>query len=397
MSFPKHIRSSAPSVSILLKTDKTLASRYVIGHNFLANAGHLLSQCKQNQQERNKQAQNKPGEKILLVQQEGVPCSYADILTASLEKAAYKVHRFTVPAGEECKSEQWLIRLWQHMQELELNRSATLFTIGGGSALDLGGFAASTYMRGINFVSVPTTLLAQIDAAIGGKTGINLGTAKNLVGSFHLPILTLVDCKLLETLPQRELNSGMAEIIKYALLEKTLSQETEYKPGYKDFLTVIKENFPQGITATDPALQPIILNCIRMKLAVVAKDPYEAGLRRCLNLGHTIGHAVEKVSRFALSHGEAVSIGLVYAMSLACSLNKLPPAKFEEAKSLLEKFALPTALPPSIPADDILAALSCDKKNTDNDTIHFVLPVSSLGYVDYSHRLSRQSIKLIFN
>ena len=257
------------------------------------------------------------GKRVALLSQPYIAAHWFSELMSALTSDNYQVSTLEVPDGEACKSADVLLKVWADLQGRGFDRKDTVVAVGGGAVCDLSGFVAGTYLRGLNFVSVPTTLLSQVDAAIGGKTGINLPSGKNLAGTFYFPKAVLVDPELLSTLPARQFTSGLAEMIKYALIEETIAAHTAYEPGPKPLLETMERTFNNSLSFDNATMPGLISSCIKMKLSVVGKDPYESGLRRCLNLGHTLGHAIETVSDYNLSHGEAVSIGLAFALRTA--------------------------------------------------------------------------------
>ena len=232
---------------------------------------------------------------------------YGDKFVRSLEGEYARVERIVFPAGEKSKTLETYAELVRGFAALELTRTDVAIALGGGVVGDLTGFAAATYMRGIDFIQVPTTLLAMVDSSIGGKTGVDIPEGKNLVGAFHLPKKIIRDVKFLETLPEKELKNGLAEMIKTAVLfDKEMFRELESLES-----TVSEE--PTGVARTlksSETLKTLIERCANWKQKIVDEDFKEGGKRKLLNLGHTFGHAIEKVSDFAISHGEAVAIGM---------------------------------------------------------------------------------------
>ncbi|HEY9715350.1 MAG TPA: 3-dehydroquinate synthase family protein, partial [Chroococcales cyanobacterium] len=237
-------------------------------------------------------AQIGAGKRVLVLCQPSTAVHWLRDLLSSLPPEDYQVTTLEVPDGEACKSTDWLLRIWEHLQERRFDRRDTVVALGGGSVTDLAGFAASTYLRGLNLVLVPTSLLGQVDAAIGGKTAINLSVGKNLAGTFFFPKAVLADQEILSTLPQSQFTSGMGEIIKYALIEETVAKNTDYEMGPKSLLEVLETTLTSNSSGNfdydDPGLSGMITSCIKMKLFVVGRDPHEASLRRYLNLGHTV-------------------------------------------------------------------------------------------------------------
>ncbi|ALV62714.1 3-dehydroquinate synthase [Thermococcus sp. 2319x1] len=255
--------------------------------------------------------------------------------------------KIVIPDGEEYKSLETTMAIWKRLQEEGFTRKSLLIGLGGGVVTDIAGFVASTYMRGTLLGLVPTTLLAQVDAAIGGKTGVNFN-GKNMIGTFYLPNFVLIAHETLSTLPDEEIRNGLGEVAKYALLDKKIY--------------ALIRNF-KGID------EAIIRECALFKAEVVEKDPEERGLRRILNLGHTTGHAIEKLSNYKIKHGLAVSMGLMVASKVGEELYGFDSGKTEE---LLEKLGLPTRHP--FGADEILREMALDKKAWYGKIV-FVAPV----------------------
>jgi len=250
-----------------------------------------------------------------------------------------------LPDGEKGKTLAQLEKAASKLLAAGLTRRSLVVAIGGGAVSDAAGFLAATFMRGVDWVAVPTTLLAMVDAALGGKTAVNLPVAKNAVGAFHPPTAVLCDPRALDTLPRRELRSGMGEVLKYALLQ----------PALLGRVTAV------GARRPDAAL---VAECARAKLAVVEADPTEQGVRALLNLGHTFGHGVEAAGKFAqFTHGEAVAIGLAFAFRLAATLGRVGPLAVAEAESAIVAAGLPVRLPPAL-ARKAAALMAHDKKRT---------------------------------
>lgn len=266
-----------------------------------------------------------------------------------------------VPGGESAKSFRELERLLASFAEIRLPRDGVAFAVGGGACTDLVGLAAALWMRGIPWVAVPTTLLALVDAAVGGKTAINLGAAKNLVGAFHAPEAVALDPSFLRTLPERELRSGLAEVAKAALLSA-------------DDSFAELERFDPALDPEAAAWAEVIERALRLKIDVVERDERESGPRRALNLGHTLAHGLEHAAGYgALRHGEAVAIGLVAACDLAIARGLLDRAERDRVVALLERFGLPLAPPRDTDVQAVLNALRLDKKVA-RGKLSYVLP-----------------------
>ncbi len=258
--------------------------------------------------------------------------------------------------GEESKTLRTVQEIYETLLRLEIDRSALVVAVGGGVVCDVAGFVASTYLRGLRFGFVPTTLLAQVDASVGGKNGVNLKGYKNLVGTFTQPRFVLCDPGFLRTLPLSELTNGFAEVVKQAAI------------GNHDFFAFLEDNWEAALALSPPVIEQVVYESLVVKTAVVARDEREAGERKILNFGHTIGHALEKVHR--LKHGEAVSIGMAAAARLSVARNLLSESDAARLEGLLLHLGLPVRM--SIDAASAIDALRKDKKRED-DIIHFVL------------------------
>lgn len=278
---------------------------------------------------------------------------------AALERAGVEVHRYLVPDGEGAKDVEVLAELWQQAAMIPLSRSDAIVAVGGGVVGDLAGFAAATYARGIAVVQIPTTLLAQVDAAIGGKTGINLAEGKNLVGSFHQPRGVICDVDVLDSLPARVFTEGMGEVVKAGLIadEKILA---------------LIESVDGDVRAHPPVVEELVRRSVAVKAEVVSEDEHEGGRRAILNFGHTYGHAVETLSGYgAVLHGEAVAIGMAVALRLGEQLGMTPPEVVERGMAAISAVGLPTD-GPDLDLDAVMQVMARDKK-ADRDGIRFVV------------------------
>ncbi|HEX7538207.1 MAG TPA: 3-dehydroquinate synthase [Dermatophilaceae bacterium] len=255
-----------------------------------------------------------------------------------------------VPDGEEAKSADTAAHLWGVLGQCGLTRSDAIVGVGGGSVTDLAGFVAATWLRGITVVQVPTTLLAMVDAAVGGKTGINTAEGKNLVGAFHPPAGVVCDLQMLETLPEREWESGMAEVIKCGFIAD---------PVILDLV----EGHPQSLERwRSPVVRELIERAVEVKARVVTKDLRESSLREILNYGHTFAHAIEQVESYSWRHGAAVSVGMVYAAELAALAGRLDTAVVDRHRSILAAVGLPTTYPGGR-WPELYAVMKRDKKS----------------------------------
>jgi 3-dehydroquinate synthase len=298
------------------------------------------------------------GTPIMVVSDENVAPLYASQVVDSLKDAGHSPHQVVIPAGERHKSLETVAGLWQAFAQARLERGSTVVALGGGVVGDLAGFAAATYLRGIAWVAVPTSLVAMVDASLGGKTGFDLPHGKNLVGAFHAPRLVLADPLVLETLPDEELCSGMAEVVKHGII----SDPTLFAICAR------------GWSAVRPNIDEIVRRAIGVKASVIQADPYEQGLRACLNLGHTLGHGLEHASGYRLRHGEAVSIGIVAAARLSVFKGMVSLEVSAEIQQVLRSLGLPTEIPANLDRSLIEAAMGLDKKRA-GGRLRFVLPV----------------------
>jgi 3-dehydroquinate synthase len=305
----------------------------------------------------------------VVITDSGLPAQHIGQLKQSLTSAGLRADVLVVPAGEASKSVREAERLWNELANLKVDRKTVIVALGGGVVGDLAGFVAATYARGLAFVQIPTTLLAQVDSSVGGKVGINLPAAKNIVGAFWQPAAVLIDLDVLSTLPERENRSGLAEVVKYGVILDA------------DFFAWLESHAPE-LNARDPqALEHVVARSCRLKADVVERDERElTGLRAVLNYGHTFCHAIETVSGYGTYlHGEAVAIGMVCASRLAERLGRIDASLTARQEALLRKLGLPTATG-DLDRDALVAAMQHDKK-TEHGQLRFVLP-SRLGHVE---------------
>ena len=311
--------------------------------------------------------------RIVIVTNPVVEALYAEAAESSLARAGFRVGRCLVPDGEQHKTLETARTVYDRLLGLGIDRSGVIVGLGGGVTGDIAGFVAATYMRGIRFIQVPTTLLAMVDASVGGKTGVDLPEGKNLVGAFKQPELVLIDPRVLGTLSEEEVRSGNAELIKHGVL------------GDPDLFARLKDEPADRDTLSGSAGVDRIARALAVKIAVVEADPLEGGRRMHLNLGHTIGHALELLSGYSLRHGEAVSIGMVVAARLAVRLDEAAAATAEAIERVLANAGLPTDCPSHL-ASEILDALGHDKKRR-NGRLRWILP-RSIGDVTVNEAVS---------
>ncbi|MFW6301712.1 MAG: 3-dehydroquinate synthase, partial [Bacillota bacterium] len=306
------------------------------------------------------------GNKVLIISDQNVYPLYGERLKNSLQAENYQVQSQIIEPGEKSKSSHELNKIYDLLLESRFDRNSTIIALGGGVVGDLAGMAAATFMRGINFIQIPTSLLAQVDSSVGGKVAINHPEAKNIIGAFYQPEIVIIDIDLLKTLKPRDYNTGLAEVIKYGF-------------GFnQDLFTYIENNIPKIKEINPEVLNKLIYNCCQIKSHIVNQDEKEKGVRAKLNLGHTIGHAVEALTDYQeYTHGEAIAIGMVYEGYLAARLNYIKSEEINRLKNLLASFELPITLPESIKFDELIDKMKSDKKAKDNQ-IFLALP-NSIG------------------
>ncbi len=305
---------------------------------------------------------------------------YAGSVAHALERLGVRVVFGTIPAGERFKNLSTVDSVYRIFAQAKLDRKSLVIAVGGGVLGDIVGFAAATYLRGVRFVQVPTTLLSQVDSSVGGKTGVDLPEGKNLVGAFHQPRCVLIDPTTLRTLPLRELRSGMAEVIKYGIIYD------------KAFFEKIGSLLPSILKRDEESLIAVIARSCEIKAEVVSQDETEQGLRAILNFGHTIGHALESTTNYKrFKHGEAISIGMVSAALIGEESGVTPPETTRAICALLEATKLPTAFPPDIENDLIMEATLLDKK-TEGGKLNFVL-ASEIGNVSVHKGVSGKIVR----
>jgi 3-dehydroquinate synthase len=305
-----------------------------------------------------------PMQNPIVVSDENVARLHGEAVLKKLESSGLSVKCISIPAGETHKNLDTVQRLWNGFLEHRLDRKSTVIALGGGVIGDLTGFAAATYMRGIEWVCVPTTLLSMVDASLGGKTGFDLPQGKNLIGAFHPPKLVLADPQLLKTLPEVEFISGMAEVVKHGIISDP------------ELFALCA----QGLDCIKADLEKVVKRAIAVKIKIIEEDPFEKGFRAALNLGHTVGHAVELVSKFALRHGEAIAIGMVAEAELGERIGVARKGLSDEIAAVLSGLGLPIRLPDELPRQEILAAMRVDKKKN-AASIRFALP-AEIGKVE---------------
>ena len=309
------------------------------------------------------------GHKLCVVTDSSVAPLYLELVKALLSEKFDKVFEFIIPAGEQNKTLDNVKKLYEHLILNHFDRKDCLIALGGGVIGDMTGYAAATYLRGIDFVQVPTTLLSQVDSSIGGKTGVDFDSYKNMVGAFHMPRLVYMNLSVLNTLTKEQFSCGMGEILKHGLIKN------------KSYFTWCMEHADKIMERDYDTLLYMIKESCKVKRDVVEKDPTEQGDRALLNFGHTLGHAVEKLKDFTMLHGQCVAVGCVAAMKLSAMRGNITEDEVFYVEKCFENFGLPTRVD-GITADDILQISKSDKK-MEAGKIKFVL-LHEIGnaYVD---------------
>jgi len=325
------------------------------------------------------------GKKICIVTDDRVSGFYLTPVYEIVSEIASKAAMFVFTAGEKSKTLETVRELYEALIRQEFDRKDVLIALGGGVTGDLCGFAAATYLRGISFIQIPTSLLAQVDSSIGGKTGVNFSGYKNMVGAFHMPLLVYINLTTLQSLPDREFSSGMGEVIKHGLI---------WDPVYYEMLC---QNRKEILNRNPDFLEKVVSGSARIKQQVVENDPEEKGLRRILNFGHTLGHAVEKESGFLFSHGESVALGMICALSISADRGMVPDIELQKLIDLLSFFSLPVKCG-KIDPGHILEDTLHDKK-MESGKIRFIL-LGKIGeaYVDdtVTENEMRKSLEKIY-
>ena len=318
-----------------------------IGNNILDRMGLMIQK-------------NNAADRYVIISDSTVSALYGETFLAMLRDMNLNCDLLAFPAGETSKDIEQVLSIVRQLIELGVDRNSALIALGGGVTGDIVGFIASIYMRSIPFIQVPTTLLAQVDSSIGGKTGIDLPAGKNLLGTLFQPKMVLTDLHFLDTLPESEFNNGLAEIVKYGIID-----DPEIFQLLEDGVEDIKKRNIE-------LLSTIVGRSCRIKKEIVEMDAHDRGLRRILNFGHTIGHAVESASEYTLSHGSGVSIGMICAARISEKLNYLDTPTRERIETLISSLGLADRIPESVDPSVILSRIKMDKKKK-GDLINFVL------------------------
>lgn len=300
------------------------------------------------------------GRRVAMIADDAVLALYH---AGGLGGVSWEGETLTFPAGERSKTRETWARLTDQLLERGFGRDSGIIALGGGVAGDLAGFVAATYMRGVPYIQVPTSLLAMLDASVGGKTGVDTPQGKNLIGAFHPPVAVLSDPRVLATLAEREYRAGMAEAVKHGLIAD------------RDYFRWMEQE-AEALLRRDPeVLEHLVRRSVEIKAEVVSGDERETGRRAILNAGHTVAHALERATGYEIPHGEAVGLGLIAECELAARLGRAAPAVGERVAALLERLGLPVKLAVPLPAEALLDAMAADKKNR-AARIRFALPTA---------------------
>ena len=302
---------------------------------------------------------------------------------SKIKNNSIKKNQIILSDGEKYKNQESISKIYSYLLKNKFSRDSCLVAFGGGVIGDMTGYASATYQRGINFIQVPTTLLSMVDSSVGGKTGINHPLGKNMIGAFHQPIAVIIDTEILRTLPKRQFNAGMAEVIKYGIIKD------------KNFFKWITKNC-LNIKLQDPeSIIKIIKKSCEIKAEIVSQDEEEKNIRALLNLGHTFGHAIENVLGYGKwLHGEAIACGFLIASSVAIQNKTMSINQYNDIKNLLEVFDLPTKLPKNINIEDLFNAMLVDKKVKDNKMV-YVLP-NGIGDSYITNKISKKMVMKAF-
>ncbi len=350
-------------VSMIININTNIPYNVHVEKGIINKAGEILSKM------------YKAGTKIMIVSDDHVFPIYGEALADNLEKSGFNVFHFAFESGEQSKTPETLSEIYKALAENTFTRTDIIVNLGGGVVGDMGGYAAATFLRGMDYVQIPTSLLAQVDSSVGGKTGIDLPFGKNLVGAFHQPKVVITDPDVLKTLPKSFFIDGMGEVVKYGCIDDPeLFCDLESGKAILD-------------------MEKTITKCILSKKSFVEEDTNDKGRRMILNFGHTFGHALEKLHGFSeLSHGRAVAIGMVMISSLGESMQKTKPGTTGRLKALLEKLELPTE-DLNFTNDEIIDATALDKKS-EGKNINLIF-ISDIGKA-FIHSIEKNYLVLLF-
>jgi len=330
-------------------------------------------------------------DKVILITDPLVNELFGNSVRSGLRSEGFKVETIEIARGERFKTLSQASRIYDKLVELEAHRDSFILGLGGGVIGDLAGFAAATYMRGIDYALVPTTLLAQVDASIGGKTGVDHPRGKNLIGAFYQPKFVFIDVRTITTLPEKELKTGLAEVIKYGVIED--ADFFKFLEANSHHLNTKAFEDEATLRAALKVWHTIVVESAKIKAKVVSEDEKESALRMILNFGHTIGHAIETLTKYErYTHGEAVSIGMAAASLIANKMRLLDKESASRIKDLLDKLGLPTIVD-GLRSKRVISALSVDKK-VRAGKVQFVLPVR-IGKVEIKNNVPLKTVRTV--
>lgn len=357
-------------INVQLDGSRPLGYRIYIGSDILDRVGVLLTK----------------GDwvnRYVLISDSKVYRLHGQRVLMALRQMNLSVEGLEFPEGEASKNMETILRLVEELTALGADRHTALVALGGGVTGDLTGFLASIYMRGIPFFQIPTSLMAQVDSSIGGKTGIDLPLGKNLLGTFYQPRAVFIDLDFLDTLEEKELLNGLAEVIKYGVIEEP------------QILTILEQEREAVLHRDKKVLERLIGRCCRIKKRIVEMDEKESGLRRILNFGHTLGHALEAESGYTLSHGRAVGIGMVFASLLSHKLNHLSAKELGRIEALISSYGLPSRLPQGMETEALLVRLTRDKKKKGSQLPFVLIKKMGLPFIsaDIPEAILRETIE----
>ena len=336
------------SIKVNLKRREDKSYEIIIGSNILKDIPFELKK-------------RKLAHSYVIITDSNVSTLYGNKLLTTFRRAKLNTHLISFPAGEKNKNRGTKVLIENEIMKFGLSRDSAVIALGGGVVGDVAGFVAATYNRGIPYIQIPTTLVACVDSSVGGKTGIDTPYGKNLIGAFHQPYKVYIDVQTLSTLEKKEIREGLAEVIKYGVIKD------------EKFFKYLENYISQVFAFNFDILIPIIKKCCQIKGKIVEMDEKESNLRKILNFGHTIGHAIEQLYNYKISHGEAISIGMILEGKVALKMGLWKLDEFERLYILLKKASLPTHLPTRISVLKLINTMKLDKK-TRGGNIEMVLP-----------------------
>lgn len=362
-------------LDVQIKGTESYSYPIIFGYDFLSRLGDSVKQYTK-------------ASKLFIISNEKVFSLYGEKTVNSLKEKGFLTEVFLMKDGESFKNFETFENILTKAIEIKLERKDAFIALGGGVVGDITGFAAASYLRGIDFIQIPTTLLAQVDSSVGGKVAINHKLGKNLIGAFYQPKFVYTDLKTLETLPEKELKTGLAEVLKYGFIEKSCG----LKEPETDLIKFLKDN-KDNIYKLNPDIMTFLVEyCCKLKAAVVNQDEKESGVRVILNFGHTIGHAIEKCTDYkTYTHGEAVAMGIIGILHLSKDLNLINSDYFNESINLLNQYGLNYKLEGEFTGKELIKSMFSDKKVI-GGKLRFVMPVEK-GKVDIFNNIDENIIK----